>query len=316
MFGRAYEEIGSSDKGLILKSSGKIKIQWGNKLIDLIDNSGNINNNVKKIINTVSSESEIKQDGFYYVNNSLIAKVGNNILELVSGGNSNTYVSFITEQESDKDQKYTALKNIGFIYNNIEDNNVYPNKGIIYIEDSQTLYIVNNGRLNKYYAPLPNPYNKQFIISKPQDEESNGAIVIEGTGEKNCLKFDSLKIFSEGNDTIFESDKNYRFRVSDSESFNIDDAGIKTNQIASFNYSLEQGFYLNEEKLEIGELQTRKKIKIDYIQSMGNFATVFSNPDLSSSDDLITAIAKLNYKISQMQQNNTANSNSTTISEE
>ena len=74
MFDRNYEELGSSDKGLILKNSGKIKYQWGNSLIDLIDSNGKISLgfNIKKI----SDISQANQNGIYILNNeSLIIKI-------------------------------------------------------------------------------------------------------------------------------------------------------------------------------------------------------------------------------------------------
>jgi len=42
----------------------------------------------------------------------------------------------MVEQETTDEQKYTALKNIGFVYKKQSDYNVYPKNGIIYIEDS------------------------------------------------------------------------------------------------------------------------------------------------------------------------------------
>lgn len=55
LFGRMYETVGSSSSDLLLKSRGSVKIQWGNKFIDLIKD-GNINY-PREIINKLIEET-------------------------------------------------------------------------------------------------------------------------------------------------------------------------------------------------------------------------------------------------------------------
>ena len=64
--GTVYESIGSSSSNLLLRCNGTAKIQWGNKLIDLIKN-GKLAIESSSI-NIISDESEIKKDGIYIVN--------------------------------------------------------------------------------------------------------------------------------------------------------------------------------------------------------------------------------------------------------
>jgi hypothetical protein len=66
LFGKNYQETGSSSSPLLLKSNGEIKVQWGNKYIDLIKN-GKINSAAKEYVFTVSSKDDISDDGIYLV---------------------------------------------------------------------------------------------------------------------------------------------------------------------------------------------------------------------------------------------------------
>lgn len=268
MFGRDYEEIGSDEKGLILKNSGKVKIQWGKKFIDLLDSDGNLNVNIKPLIRKASSDSDLKDDGFYYYDDKLIAKVGNNILELTQESGT-TFVSFMIEQEATDEQKYTALKNIGFIYENQSEYNTYPKNGIVYIENSKSLFIVNNGMLTKYVAPIPNPFKDQFIIKREITEDNNteGALIIEGYGLDNALVFDSMKIFSGELYAAFQTEKEFKFDIGNKSTVLIDLNGITTNSIQSVDATSSYGYRIYEEDgkyiLDIDKINVRDKVDVE-----------------------------------------------------
>lgn len=52
-------EIGNSKENLILKTAGKLKVQWGKKFIDLLDNNGNLNVDTRKQENSMEELKEL-----------------------------------------------------------------------------------------------------------------------------------------------------------------------------------------------------------------------------------------------------------------
>lgn len=162
LFGKNYQEAGSSSSPLLLRSNGEIKLQWGNKFIDLIKN-GKINSEAKDYIFTIGTSDEIKTNGIYLVteDNSIWINVNNTKTKLST--TDTTYVSFLTEQETTSEQKQQALTNLGLIYKNIDAlNKANLITGLAYVVESNKLYLIQNGVISEYQVTSTLPISGKF----------------------------------------------------------------------------------------------------------------------------------------------------------
>lgn len=266
LFGNSYSSAGSSSSDYLIKTRGKVKIQIGNKFIDLLKD-GKINVDSKFIFKEKKVGSK---DGIYIIGDGEDAKViisiGGSQIDL-KGEVGTTYVSFLGTQETTPEQKHTALQNIGFLYKNVSD--VQSNglkTGIVYVESEQKLYIVQDGQLTEFTIDFPNPYPKQFILSK--SDKDKGALVIKGTGIENSLAFDSLFLYSSGGNTYVDSSGEVYIRLGEEEKILIGESQVVfSNKVISQTFQSKNatessGFRLyvdqGESTLEIDNLIVRK----------------------------------------------------------
>ena len=162
LFGKNYQEAGSSSSPLLLRSNGEIKLQWGSKFIDLIKN-GKINSEAKDYIFTVDTSNEIKANGIYLVteDSSIWINVEGTKTKLSS--TDTTYVSFLTEQETTPEQKQQALTNLGLIYENIDSlNKANLITGLAYVVETNKLYLIQNGIVSEYQVASTLPTSGKF----------------------------------------------------------------------------------------------------------------------------------------------------------
>lgn len=266
LFGNSYSSAGSSSSDYLIKTRGKVKIQIGNKFIDLLKD-GKINVDSKFIF----KEKEVgSKDGIYIIGDGEDAKViisiGGSQIDL-KGEVGTTYVSFLGTQETTPEQKHIALQNIGFLYKNVSD--VQSNglrTGIVYVESEQKLYIVQDGQLTEFTIDFPNPYPKQFVLSK--SDKDKGALVIKGSGIENSLAFDSLFLYSSGGNTFIDSSGEVYIRLGEEEKVLIGESQVVfSNKVISQTFQSKNatessGFRLyvdqGESTLEIDNLIVRK----------------------------------------------------------
>ena len=185
LFGRTYSTVGNSDSDFIIKTRGQVKVQWGKKFIDIIKD-GKLNVDAE-VIKKVSSPDRISSDGIYYVEstNGVMLKIGNTVINLSDDG-SGTFVSFLSKQDTTEEQKAVACSNIGFRYETEEAATLAGvRNGVVFIDETERFFIVNDGIFTKYPSEISMPYTGQFVIQK--SDSSVGAIIINGEGIGNAL---------------------------------------------------------------------------------------------------------------------------------
>ena len=247
--GTTYDSIGSSSSNLLLKCNGTARIQWGNKLIDLIKNGKIASGGANEQIFIISDESQIKSDGIYILNtgesSQLLVCKNKQKYNLTE---SNLYISATNKQNITVDQKQQALENIGIYYNTLEEvENAKIQNGIVYVIDSKTLYTIKDGLIEEFEAKL------QTITVEEQIDQGN-------------------KINNSVEIVLSIKDKDYIILSNDIIRIN-NSVYVKDNaQICSENYSSDKGYCLSiingESHLDIDTINIRKENSSFFVRGM------------------------------------------------
>lgn len=183
--GKPSNIIGDASSQLILKGTS-VKIQWGNKFIDIIKN-GKINTEVENILQVVNSEDDITSDGIYLIKDDIWINI-NGVKKIISNDSEKTYVSFLTEQNDiTGDQKTQALKNIGFYYKDLEEvKKSGITAGIVYVQDQNKLFVIKSGEILEYSAS--NQLNSENVETTIQQLQIVGNALVSNNTQYLSLQ--------------------------------------------------------------------------------------------------------------------------------
>lgn len=318
-FGRTYNATGDTNADFLIKTRGQVKVQYGNKFIDLIKN-GKLNVDVD-ILTSVDTVDDIgSEDGIYYVKeDGSIYVVIDGVKINILGEVGTTYVSFISDQTTTGAQKYQALKNIGFIFETEDDALASGlTNGLVYIESTGKVYTITEGVLKEFTVAIPNPYTKQFVIDK-EDQISDGALVIKGNGRPNSIILGDTYIYQDGQSATIDgpdislrtngeeqiSITNDKTTVKNEALFNKD---VSSDKFQSHNASANRGFRLyisasGESILEVDKIiernsSTNFQIKEFWLPAYNSIVTI--EPDEEVEDDavyIITLKSRNTFKV-------------------
>lgn len=271
LFGKNYTEAGSSSSPLLLRSNGEIKVQWGNKYIDLVKN-GKINSSASsEIIKQVSSTDAMISTGIYYnTSDETIYISVNGTTQKISSSDS-SYISFLEAQELTNEQKSQALVNIGFEYESLESlNQAAIDTGLVYVKESNKLYVVTNGVASEYQVATSNTFDSLTI----------GDITIT----KNSISTNSLSI-DIGGETYVQ----------------LDGGNILFNRTLIADILQSNGYVSNTKGFAIKQISGKYTLDIDSINwrnidsELSRTYKDYTNYTLIGDYNVVTSVESLNY---------------------
>lgn len=261
--GKSSNILGEKDSALILRGSS-IKIQWGNKFIDVVKN-GKIAAEHEKILKTSDSIESVNTDGIYLIEENVWAVIDGVKVQLCGDGT--TYVSFLTEQKSTAEQKDRALTNIGFYYNTLEEaKNAGIISGIIYVKNDNKLYFIKDGNISEYLRPQ-NTVEKETPITELYIEDYS--LQVGGdqyiTCKDNEISVHKMAIFENGIYSIGSSSEHgYRLYMNNGESYlEVDNIIERNGNISENNISIYPIKYYQEENIIVKTAEQFTEVTIN-----------------------------------------------------
>lgn len=273
--GRELVFTGDKDRDLVLQTKGRVKINFGDKFIELF-NGKNFTVGQQDLIKTIDGDTDIsnEDDGFYYDKDSgtLYLKIGDEIITIISGGEmKGNFISFKLDQNTlTSDERDLAKKNIGSTYNTQQEalaNNA--GNGVVFIKSENKAYILYNGQ----FFPITNntTINQDQIEKDPGDtsdryyfdntvtidiSNEGPALIINGLGDQYNIQLgdeiNNTNIYHTEQGGVINSNNSFTIMVNDNRVITVKQGsvdfnavinalkGIITDEIYSTNFELNQ----------------------------------------------------------------------------
>lgn len=157
MFGSTYSPLGDTNCDLLLKCRGKVKIQQGNKFIDLIkDGQLNISSSV------IFDSSQVgNNDGIYIVNDKVYIKSGSKQIELNSGNTQVTTPTNNSSNDNSSNDISETKESVEQIIGGLD--NLYSSTPTYIIQEGSDLYIVLNNQKLATFNFKSTTFNNEVI---------------------------------------------------------------------------------------------------------------------------------------------------------